>query len=211
MKDRLNRWTHTLSPSITSLIRMDHGHVLATFHQVHAGTSAGRTEALAGTICLALEVHAQLEEEIFYPEMRALTGPDGGPLTIVEKSYTEHDEMKRLIDQLRNLRGDDAAFDRTHDELMRDVMHHVADEETTLLPAAEQLLPPERLSELGARMTRRRMQLLVPRAGELTRHLVRSLPHSGLVLGAGAMAASAYLLGRVSPWGRDRAWPRSAP
>ncbi|MFZ5521508.1 MAG: hemerythrin domain-containing protein [Pseudomonadota bacterium] len=201
----MNRWTRALSPSITSLIRLDHSHVLATFHQYHAGTSPGRKEALAGTVCLALEIHAQLEEEIFYPELRALSTP----VSIVEKSTPEHNEMRRLITQLRSLRADDPAFDRTFAELMRDVMHHVADEETTLLPAAEQLLPPERLAELGAQMTRRRAELLIPRAGELARHTLRALPHSALVMGAGAVAAGAYLIGRVSPW--DRAGRRGRP
>ncbi|MBI5333000.1 MAG: hemerythrin domain-containing protein [Burkholderiales bacterium] len=198
----MNRWTRTLSPSITSLIRLDHSHVLATFHQYHAGTSPGRKAALAGTVCLALEIHAQLEEELFYPELRALSPPGGKPLSIVEKSTPEHDEMRRLIAELRRLDAGDPAFDRTFSELMRDVMHHVADEETTLLPAAEELLPPERLAELGAQMTRRRAQLLLPRAGELARHTLRSLPHSAIVMGAGAVAAGAYLLGRVSPWDR---------
>jgi hemerythrin superfamily protein len=204
----MNRWTRALSPSITSLIRLDHGHVLATFHQYHAGTSPGRKQALAATVCMALEIHAQLEEEIFYPELRSMTEPGGTPVGIVEKSKPEHDEMRRLIGELRRLDAADPDFDRTFAELMRDVMHHVADEETTLLPAAEQLLPPERLAELGAQMTRRRAQLLVPRAGELARHTLRALPHSALVMGAGAVAAGAYLMGRVSPWGRGGPTPR---
>src|SRR5438067_196709 len=47
---------------------------------------------------------------------------------------------------------------------MRDVQHHVADEETVLLPEAEEMLSKDRLCELGAQMTRRRMELVWPRA-----------------------------------------------
>ena len=48
-------------------------------------------QALANTICLALEIHAQLEEEIFYPAMRELA-PEG---ILVGKSVPEHDEIRQ--------------------------------------------------------------------------------------------------------------------
>ena len=48
-------------PTITNMIRADHTHVLATFHQYEIDTSPGTKKALVNTICLALEIHAQLE------------------------------------------------------------------------------------------------------------------------------------------------------
>ena len=181
-----------LSPSITNLIRIDHAHVLATFQQFHAGTSVRKKQALAESACLALEIHSQLEEEIFYPALRELA-PD---TTIVEKSFPEHAEMRRLITRLRGVVPTDPEYDSTFMELMRDVMHHVADEETTLLPAAERLLA-ERLGDLGAEMTRRRLQLLGARAGEIASNTARSFPESAIVMASGAMAAGAYLFGRA--------------
>ena len=47
--------------------------------------------------CLALEVHAELEEEIFYPALRAVMSED----PIFQKSEPEHAEMRRLIGELR--------------------------------------------------------------------------------------------------------------
>jgi hypothetical protein len=47
------------------------------------------------------------------------------------------------------------------------VIHHVADEETVLLPEAEQMLGYDRLCELGAQMTRRRLELMAPKAGKI--------------------------------------------
>jgi hypothetical protein len=79
-------------------------------------------------------------------------------------------------------------------ELMRSVMHHVADEETVLLPAAERLMP-EKLCELGAQMTKRRLQLSAPHAAEIARGTVRTMP-AGTMLVAGGLLAGAYLLGR---------------
>lgn len=186
--------TIQLVPSVTDMIRMDHNHVLATFQQVHAGTSAGRKQALVRLACTALEIHAQLEEEIFYPALRELQ-PD---LTVVEKSVPEHAEMRRLIERLMVMPVGDPHYDATFMELMRDVLHHVADEETTLLPAAERLLG-EQLGDLGARMLRRRLQLLAPRSLQLAWNTARSMPQSGMVIASALLAAGASALGRTAP------------
>jgi hypothetical protein len=89
----------------------------------------------------------------------------------------------------------DAGYDDTVFELMRDVMHHVADEETILLPEAERVMG-ERLNELGAQWVKRRVELAAPRTGEIATNLIRGLPASSLVLAAGAVLAGTYLVKR---------------
>jgi len=74
-------------------------------------------------------------------------------------------------------------------------MHHVADEETLLLPTAERVLA-DRLGELGAEMTKRRLQLTASRGGELAGSVARSMSAGGMVVGAGALLAAGYLLSR---------------
>jgi hemerythrin superfamily protein len=189
-EDAMNTLLSRLSPSITNMIRMDHTHVLTTFHQYQADTSPRIKKGLADTICVALEIHAQLEEEIFYPAMRAIADSE-----MVQKSAPEHDQMRRLITQLRNLEPGHASYDETYFELMNNVMHHVADEETLLLPAAERVLA-DRLGELGAEMTKRRLQLAAPRSGEIAGSMARSVGPRSLMLGAGALLACSYLVGR---------------
>jgi hemerythrin superfamily protein len=186
----MNNLLSRLSPSITNMIRMDHTHVLTTFHQYQVDTSPRIKKGLADTICVSLEIHAQLEEEIFYPAMRAIADTE-----FVQKSVPEHDQMRRLVTQLRNLEPGDASYDETFYELMNKVMHHVADEETLLLPAAERVLA-DRLGELGAEMTKRRLQLAAPRSGEIAGSLARSVGPRSLMLGAGALLACSYLVGR---------------
>lgn len=182
----------TACPPITTIIRMDHTHVLLTFHKYKVHDDPETKRGLVRAACIALEIHAQLEEEIFYPAMR------GGPVdtALVEKSIPEHDEMKRLIAELRGMEPTDPAYDQTFMELMRDVMHHVADEETTLLPDAERLIP-EQLSELGMQMTQRRMELLKPRAGELVANSMRGMPKTTMLLAAGAVVAGGYAMRRM--------------
>jgi len=193
MDTTVNNTTKVLgkvSPSITKMIRTDHSHVMLTSHKFTASTSLQRKRAIVRTICLALDIHAQLEEEIFYPALREVA-PDN---EILAKSKPEHDEMRRRIGELRDMPPEDESYATRFCELMRDVMHHVADEEAVLLPMAERLLA-ERLGELGARMTQRRLQLIAPHAGEIAVNNARAMP-AGTMLLAGSLLAGAYMLGR---------------
>ena len=168
--------TDGLFPNAINMIRLDHTHVLATFHQYDVQSRSSVKQGLVNTACTALEIHAQLEEEIFYPALREVTDNE-----TLRKSGPEHDEMRRLIGRLREMQPGDAAYDNTFMELMRSVLHHVADEETVLLPEAQRLLS-HRLSELGASMTKRRLELAVPRSGEIAGNLVRAMPGSTVAL-----------------------------
>src|SRR5688500_12047726 len=67
MKRCMNALAQTLAPNATDLIRTDHTKVLSAFHRYKMTTGTARKQALVNTVCLALEVHAQMEEEIFYP------------------------------------------------------------------------------------------------------------------------------------------------
>lgn len=183
----MNMQLSRMSPSITDMIRMDHTHVFAVFHRFKANTSSARKSALVRNACLAIEVHAQLEEEIFYPALREAAGAD----PTLDRSGPEHNEMRTLIQRLRGMEPEDADYDATFHALMRLVMHHVADEEAVLLPEAERRMG-DRLSELGAQMTKRRMELIAPHTGELAATSVQSFPVMSLVA-----ATSVLLLGSM--------------
>ena len=188
----MNHVMNRLSPNAITQIRMDHTHALMTFHKYHIDTSPSRKRAIVETLSLALSIHATLEEEIFYPAMRSID-PD-----LVDKSIPEHGEMTRLIEELHRLRPEDRSYDATVMELMRDVIRHVAEEETKLLPDAERVLGEDRLAELGAQMTRRRMQLAAPHTREIAVNTMRSYPavtlaFTGIVALGGWLAARALM------------------
>lgn len=192
----MNRLLDRLAPSATDMIRADHEHVVAMFHQYRLDGSARTRQALVESACLAIEVHAQLEEEIFYPAMRELAAdaPE------VDESLSEHAEARQLIALLRSSAPSDPGYDDAFLQLMRSILHHVADEETRLLPDAERRLGAHRLAELGARMTRRRLELFAPRAGALARNTLSSTHAAYAVVAGGAMIgaslAAKRLLGR---------------
>jgi hemerythrin superfamily protein len=187
----MNPLMNHLSPPITKMIRMDHTHATALFHKFETDASPERKKAIVESVCLALEVHAQLEEEIFYPALREVAAENEA----LQKAEPEHAEMKRLIGTLREMQPTDPEYDLRVQELARDVMHHVADEETMLLPAAELLLK-DRLGELGAQMTKRRMELAGPKLGQMASSTMRAMPGATMLM-AGGLLAGGYLLKRA--------------
>lgn len=178
-------------PSITDQIRFDHTQVLAAFHQYTPTASTTARQALADTICDLLEIHAVMEKEILYPVLHLLHPTDPNVLKI----EPETDEVCRLIAQVRAARVGNPRHEGLFFELMRDVLHHVADEETKLLPEVDRLLSKERLEELGAAFARRHLELARPKAGKLVSNAVTGFSSSTTVMAAGA--ALAVLAGRA--------------
>ena len=185
---RASKWT---SPEITTMIRLDHTHVLAAFRRYRSYLSGARKRALVANACLGLELHAQLEEEIFYPALF----DQGGDTAELDKSVGEHDQMRSLIQRLRQMSPQDAHYDGVFCELIRTALHHVADEETILLPLAEVRLKGQ-LRELGWKMTVRRFELLKPRMGEAATTTVMTFPVlTGAAVAGVCMAAWLLLRG----------------
>jgi len=96
--------------------------------------------------------------------------------------------MRTLIASLRAMPHESVGYEDSFHELMREVLHHVADEETIILPLAEELLP-DQLGELGVRMMKRRAQLLRPHVREIAVSSMRAFP----LLCAAVAAGTAYL------------------
>jgi iron-sulfur cluster repair protein YtfE (RIC family) len=185
----MNSLTRNLSPSAARMIRIDHTHVLTQFHKLTPDTTEPVRGAIVRSICAELEIHAQLEEEIFYPALRAADVMSD----TLGKSVPEHDEMRRLIGRLRS-ESTRLAQDDALNALMNAVMHHLADEETQLLPAAERLLGAQRMADLGAQMTSRRIELAKPRAAELVKDTAMAAPGKTALMAVGAVVAGSMLV-----------------
>lgn len=195
----MNPLARRVASDATAQIRADHAHVMALFHRYRLDGRGQDRRALADAACLALEVHARLEEELFYP---AMSEADERDADWVEEARPEHERIRELIAKLRAGSPDDPAFDEDFLALMREVMHHVAEEETVLLPDAERRLGPQRLDEIGARMTSRRIALMAPRSGEMLGNAVRAAPASTLAMVAGGVIGAAWLARRAMHHGR---------
>jgi len=89
---------------------------------------------LALQICLELTIHTQLEEELFYPAVRAETGD----AKLVEEAIQEHAEAKELIAHIQGMAADSPDLDSTVALLRRAIEHHVEEEERVMFPQARQ-------------------------------------------------------------------------
>jgi hypothetical protein len=118
-----------------------------------ASTSADR-KALALKICDELTVHAQIEEEIFYPALRDAS-PDAAKL--LDEAEAEHQEAKQMIARLRSMDQADAAMDALVAELNRAIEHHVKEERDELFPKARSCGLD--LDALAARLRERQQEL----------------------------------------------------
>jgi hypothetical protein len=185
----VNALMRKIGPGATDMIRADHTRVLGAFHRYKTDSSPAKKQAIATMVCAMLLVHARMEDDIFYPAMRAAGS------TLLEELEPEHEEMRSLIATLKGMQPTEAQFDLTFMELMRAVIHHVADEETMLLTHAESVLGP-RLGELGVQMARRRAELVAEHAAALAGPKARAMPGGALALAAGALLAGLWLVRR---------------
>lgn len=108
---------------------------------------------LAERICRALTVHAQLEEEIFYPQVRKAIGDDA----LIDEALGEHKEAKKLIALIEGKDASQADYDATVLQLGKVIDEHVFEER-------EQIFLRARLAALDLRgmtlpLLKRQMQL----------------------------------------------------
>jgi hemerythrin superfamily protein len=90
-------------------------------------------DPLARRICKILKIHAQIEEEIFYPAARqALDEP-----ALFDAAEAEHAQTNQLISRLEALSSDNADFRSTMRELSSMTRAHVTEEERKMFPRLE--------------------------------------------------------------------------
>src|SRR5581483_2650592 len=146
------------SQSATAMIREDHRKVEQLYQQYKDPNAQNKDkQSLAEQICRELEIHAQLEESIFYPAVQAKLGSTGTDL--VKEAIKEHGTMKQYISQLCGHNLGKSEYDTTVHKMMKGVRHHVKEEEGEMLPEAEQHLDGE-LNRLGAEMQQKKQKLM---------------------------------------------------
>ncbi|MEO8375616.1 MAG: hemerythrin domain-containing protein, partial [Sphingomonas bacterium] len=89
-----------------ALLKADHRTVEDLFEQFEKASGDGRKQKIAEQICLELTVHAQIEEEIFYPACEGKIEED-----LLKEAYVEHDGAKVLIAEIEAGGPDDEYYD----------------------------------------------------------------------------------------------------
>ena len=147
-----------------ALLKADHEAVSQLFAEYEKTRSVSDKRDLVAEICTALSVHAQIEEEIFYPAVKAALKDK----LLVPEASVEHAGMKELIAQIEDVEPDGEMYDATVKVLSEYVKHHVKEEQTEMFPKAK--ASSLDMIDLGARMAARKEKLMA-QAFEFTKEM----------------------------------------
>ena len=107
-----------------ALLKHDHREVEDLFKKFQNASGADRKWQIAQQICNELKIHAQIEEEIFYPAFQGKVDED-----LYREAYVEHDGAKVLINDIMASQGQDDFFEAKVTVLCEEIHHHVKEEE----------------------------------------------------------------------------------
>src|ERR1700712_2918707 len=136
------------------LLKDDHKEVKGYFKQYESLEDDGDKQPLTDKICLALTVHAQIEEEIYYPATREAIDDDD----LLDEAEVEHASAKQLIGEIKAMKAGDRLFDAKVTVLGEYIDHHVEEEESEMFPESRD--SDLDLKALGAQMAERKAELM---------------------------------------------------
>lgn len=124
------------------------------FDKLKDQTNAENRKAeLVTQICTALKIHAEIEEEVFYPTVREQIEDED----LMDEALVEHAGAKQLIAQLEKMHPKDDLYDAKVTVLSEQIEHHVKEEEGKIFPKAKKAKIDT--AELGARMAQLKLRL----------------------------------------------------
>lgn len=128
-----NRADSTARNIILTMLKDDHKRVkkaFRDFEKLDPHENAEECRKLVQHTCGELEVHATLEEELFYPAARAYLNEED----LIDEAEVEHASAKALIAQLKGMDPDDDKFAATFKVLGEYIKHHIREEENEMFP-----------------------------------------------------------------------------
>jgi Hemerythrin HHE cation binding domain. len=131
------------------LLMNDHMEASGLMEQIEIADKGDRsTKELFNQLKQALTVHTEIEEKIFYPELKKFDETKD----LIPEAFEEHQEVKDILAEMSTLSPADDEFMDKLTELRDGVEHHVEEEENEMFPKAEKVLGQSRLEELGRQL-----------------------------------------------------------
>ena len=127
------------------LLKQDHQAVKDLFGQLDDTEDTKQRKRLFDQIDTQLNIHAHIEETVFYPEMQKIDELKD----MVEEALEEHQEVKTLLEEIEGLDPEAEQFSASLEELMENVEHHVAEEEDEMFPKVRERCDQATLDRLG--------------------------------------------------------------
>lgn len=182
------------SQHILDLLAEDHARILKLFDDFQAirfddDLNGERKQRLVESACAALIIHAQVEEEIFYPALRST--PDG--FAWVEEAEVEHATTAAMLAELEWMDPEEPLYDAKFKVLGEYVRHHFAEEESKLFAQARR--SGIALASLGEhlfeRMETLKREFAMPEEEEEQETLLRIRAAAGIGLYGGTASSDA--------------------
>ncbi|MDT5296665.1 MAG: hypothetical protein QOJ76_3545 [Acidobacteriota bacterium] len=139
------------------LLKEDHKKVSGIFEQLEPTTERAektRTQLFA-QLKQELDIHAKVEESIFYPSIKRAAETR----EIVLEGFEEHHVIKMLLGELDSLPVDTEQWTAKLKVLKENVEHHVEEEEEEMFQKARDVLSEEQIESLGKQMEEMKKQL----------------------------------------------------
>lgn len=149
------RRTARRDPLAITLLKKDHREVEGWFDEYEQLEDDAEKLALFNQIALALKVHTQIEEEIFYPEERGDIEED-----MLDEAYVEHDGAKKLIAEIEAMKPGEEYYDAKVKVLGEYIKHHVKEEEQPGGIFSQAKKGDEDLDAMGERLQVRKDELM---------------------------------------------------
>jgi hemerythrin superfamily protein len=140
-------------PDAIALLKADHKLVKDLFKQAGKLKDGQEKNRIVQKICDELTVHTAIEEEIFYPAVRAAIDDED----LMDEADIEHAGAKELIAQLRKLKPGDDHYDARVTVLGEQIDHHVKEEHEEMFPKARK--SDVDLKVLGDQLRQRKAEL----------------------------------------------------
>lgn len=138
---------------VITILEHDHREIERMFDELEAlrgtadGDVAARRTDLVEQVTIELVRHSVAEEMLVYPQVEKKVSADQA-----ERARHEHAVAEETMQRLERLDPGDPAFDRELDTLMREVRHHIAEEESEMFAHMRQVLGQDELERMGSRV-----------------------------------------------------------
>ncbi|MDQ3252561.1 MAG: hemerythrin domain-containing protein [Acidobacteriota bacterium] len=133
-----------------TLLKNDHEKVSAIFEKLEPTTERAlkTRQELFAKLKAELDVHAHIEETIFYPAIK--DAAETRAITL--EGYEEHHVVKILLSELASMPVDTEQWTAKLKVLKENVEHHVEEEEDEMFKSVRKILTKEEINNLGAQM-----------------------------------------------------------
>ncbi|MBD2165723.1 hemerythrin domain-containing protein [Calothrix membranacea FACHB-236] len=128
--------------NIQDVIRSDHAKVNTLFTELLQSNNPQKIQEYFGQIYKDLTAHAEAEEEVVYPRVRAFYGEGD-----TQELYDEQAEMKRVLEEIKAISPSSDQFKDKVRQLMNDVGDHIRQEESTMFAAIRNNLSSEQTEQ----------------------------------------------------------------